>query len=734
MSLVLESPEDNFVFHQIVSPITWEEIKYMQEFGMEDCDGHVDCKEFMILAVVRIGAVSPDLIRRLNHHFQQLDLKSLGKIAYDDLIWGRRKPPAFVPFSPDSARCASPSSSRESSNRTSSSRISFRSSLSFKKLNRRLFSQRAKSVFAAYDSSASSEIEANIRKIQSLAVHNAASLRISTEVHLPQTCDNDSRPSLCSSLSVKKPESQSTFHCCTSDCNCDVSFEHYGSEMDIVSMCDDKGDDVEYIETDRQDTVASNTIDQHDTVASKLPPKEELLLHESVKKSAEVNDRKGKQDSTLGEESKNASMCQSPSLEVESLSSDKKKNKGENRNFTMYSTKASSVNQPSMKGRKYSDTLKKVKSERRKSRHDILKLSRKGLLERVVWKIKFYANTRHMFAFCLWLLWLTIGSIFLSSVEGLSVSEAIFVSTSVGYGIFWFDLSTVNAYTRVFCILHFCVGVFGVALTMALFANNLTTMKKEWYSEAKGKQSIRTALTKEEWWASFVALIKYYWPKVYVHFFFVLWMIFGIVWGVASLQLRVLDAWLFCMTAMATGGLVSLPSSGVHSRDYVFYSIFIAVGAPLMAISCGVLAHNISMHGKAAKIVSKINTPMTEDELVMLRHLDLEDDDGYIDRAEFVILVLVRIGALNPDMIGALFERFHEIDIDGKGNVTYDSLVKRESFAGSTNEIPKSFVRSMSRSFKRSKSTATEGNKRYTINAKKTKRCESIEEIKNENV
>ena len=202
--------------------------------------------------------------------------------------------------------------------------------------------------------------------------------------------------------------------------------------------------------------------------------------------------------------------------------------------------------------------------------------------------------------------------------------------------------------------------------------------------------------------------------------------------GWRVLQLKVLDAWLFCMTAMATGGLVSLPSSGVHSRDYVFYSIFIAVGAPLMAISCGVLAHNISMHGKAAKIMSKINTPMTEDELVMLRHLDLEDDDGYIDRAEFVILVLVRIGALNPDMIGALFERFHEIDNDGKGNVSYDKLVKRESFAGSTNEIPKSFVRSMSRSFKRSNSTATEGNKRDT--SKTTKRCESIEEIKNENV
>ena len=726
MSLVLESPEDDFIFHQIVSPVTWEEIKFMQEFGMEDGDGHVDCKEFMILAVVRIGAVSPDLIRQLNHHFQQLDRKSLGKIAYDDLIWGRRKSLAFVPFSPDSARYASPSSSRESSNRTSSSRISFRSSLSFKKINRRLFAQRAKSVFAAYDSSASSEIEANIRKIQSLAVHNAASLRISTDVDLPQTCDNDSRPSLCSSFSVKKPESQPTFHCCTSDCDCDVSVQHYGSELDIVSMCDDKGEDVEYLETD--------TVDRQDTVVSKLPPKEESLPYENVKKAAEVDDRKGKQDSTLGEESKNASMCQSPSLEVESLSSDKKKNKGENNNFTMYSTNASSVNQPSMKGRKYSGTLKKVKRERRKSRSDMLKLSKKRYMERVVWKIKFYAKSRLMFAFCLWLLWLTIGSIFLSSVEGLSASEAIFVSTSVGYGVFWFDLSTVNVYTRVFCILHFCVGVLGVALIMALFAYNLTTMKKEWYSEAKGKQSIRAALTKEEWWASFVALIKYYWPKVYVHFFFVLWMVLGIVWGVASLQLKVLDAWLFCMTAMATGGLVSLPSSGVHSRDYVFYSIFIAVGAPLMAISCGVLAHNISMHGKAAKMISKINTPMTEDELVMLRHLDLENDDGYIDRAEFVILVLVRIGALNPDMIGALFERFHEIDNDGKGNVSYNKLVKRESFAGSTNEIPKSFVRSMSRSFKRSNSTATEGNKRYTKNAKKTKRCESIEEIKNENV
>jgi hypothetical protein len=169
-------------------------------------------------------------------------------------------------------------------------------------------------------------------------------------------------------------------------------------------------------------------------------------------------------------------------------------------------------------------------------------------------------------------------------------------------------------------------------------------------------------------------------------------MLLGIVWGVTSVKWSVLDAWLFCMTTMATGGLVSLPSSGVHEWDYVFVSVYIIVGFPLMAISCGIFAHVISNYGRAAKIENKMNAAMTEDELVMMKHLDVENDDGAIGEGEFTILMLVRIGALNPDLIGVLFDRYYDLNRDSDtGKVTYKSLLNGKSFMGSPMLMPFSF-------------------------------------------
>ena len=166
MSLIMESPEDNFVFQQIVAPVTWEEISFMQEFEIEDGDGTIDCKEFMILAVVRIGSISPELIRRINDRFKQLDRKRQGQIAYDDLIVGRRK--RFSTKSTNLVRkLTSGSNSVVVADDISSVQFSRRTSVSYKARNNSVFASRAKSVFAANESTTKTEIEFNIAKLGS---------------------------------------------------------------------------------------------------------------------------------------------------------------------------------------------------------------------------------------------------------------------------------------------------------------------------------------------------------------------------------------------------------------------------------------------------------------------------------------------------------------------------------------------------------------------------------------
>ena len=672
MSLVIESPEDNYIFQQIIAPVTWEEISFMQEFEIEDGDGTIDCKEFMILAVVRIGTVTPNLIRQINERFRQLDRKRKGKIAYDDLIWGRRKHriPSFNMVKVES------NISRELSD-MSSLRFA-RTSTSYKDRNRSLFANRAKSVFAATGTPEALEIRANIQRIQYLPEADRT-------VHTNSTCGQVISLSHRSTADIYQGYSGSS----DSDESRDSSDRDDNDNLSNVDDVDEK-DSIAVVHV--EDKYAICDIESgldltSNFVAPDIEAKSACTEGGDIIKANEGNDLNVAQPST-GSDSQN--------IKFKNLA--QKQREMDERLHVLAQTMRDEQQVP-LKCKTY-EKLQLAKSERRRSKVEALDAKGKRCVTRIASKLEKCIRSSWAIVFYIWLLWLSAGTAFYYLEEDLAVYEAIYVSTSIGYGIFWHELTSSNTYAKIYTSLHFCIGVLGVAFAMAVFARNLIIKRKQWFHEVKQQRSIRMALTTEELWNDIVALFEYYWPKVYVHFLFVLWMVLGIVWGVASLQLKVLDAWLFSMTAMATGGLVSLPSSGVHARDYVFYSIFIAVGAPLMAISCGVLAHNISMYGKAAKMMSKINAPMTEDELVMMNHLDLEDDDGYIDRAEFAILVLVRIGALNPDLIGALFERFYEIDADGKGNIAYEALVNRQSFASCMSVVPKSFLHSMAYSLR----------------------------------
>lgn len=87
----MEAPEDKSIFEKIVAGVTEEEIEFMKIFEIDDGDGTIDSKEFIILTVVRIGAAPPQLINQIHARFDILDRQHKGKISYDDLILGRKK-------------------------------------------------------------------------------------------------------------------------------------------------------------------------------------------------------------------------------------------------------------------------------------------------------------------------------------------------------------------------------------------------------------------------------------------------------------------------------------------------------------------------------------------------------------------------------------------------------------------------------------------------------------------
>ena len=86
LSLILTEPEDVLMYEKMVAPVTKQEQKFMEAFGIDDGDGCVDYKEYVILMAVRMGSVPPQLVKEIQDRFHMLDRKRCGEILYSDLI------------------------------------------------------------------------------------------------------------------------------------------------------------------------------------------------------------------------------------------------------------------------------------------------------------------------------------------------------------------------------------------------------------------------------------------------------------------------------------------------------------------------------------------------------------------------------------------------------------------------------------------------------------------------
>jgi Ca2+-binding EF-hand superfamily protein len=90
--------------------------------------------------------------------------------------------------------------------------------------------------------------------------------------------------------------------------------------------------------------------------------------------------------------------------------------------------------------------------------------------------------------------------------------------------------------------------------------------------------------------------------------------------------------------------------------------------------------------GSAQLKIEKVNAHVTSEEIEKMKWYGIEDDSGAVDHKEYVILILVRIGAISPEIISVLHDRFDQLDEEKCGEITYEKLRGSGSAEGSRND------------------------------------------------
>jgi hypothetical protein len=87
ISLAVDTPDEKHFYTKIAAPLTSKELKFMQNFGIDDGDGFLDTKEFVVLTIVRIGGVPPHLITNILTRYKTLTINvSSHMISYESIV------------------------------------------------------------------------------------------------------------------------------------------------------------------------------------------------------------------------------------------------------------------------------------------------------------------------------------------------------------------------------------------------------------------------------------------------------------------------------------------------------------------------------------------------------------------------------------------------------------------------------------------------------------------------
>jgi hypothetical protein len=135
-----------------------------------------------------------------------------------------------------------------------------------------------------------------------------------------------------------------------------------------------------------------------------------------------------------------------------------------------------------------------------------------------------------------------------------------------------------------------------------------------------------------------------------------------------------------------------------------------------MAYTLGSVA-SLCIVGPNIKVLEVIEKRISEEDLRTMQKYGLENKDGKMDRAEYLILCMLRLGVVDPELVMAIVNRYNELDTSGDGVLSYGELLEESPRPSQRGLVVTTRRRSSSRGGERGGGTGNNSRKFFKQNS-----------------
>jgi hypothetical protein len=288
-------------------------------------------------------------------------------------------------------------------------------------------------------------------------------------------------------------------------------------------------------------------------------------------------------------------------------------------------------------------------------------------------------------------LWLIVGTIFYSINEDIGWAKGFYQSVNVGWSMGWktsrmrpFD----NVGSKFFSMFHGSMGVVFIGVVVMYIAKTLAEAEHSWSSKIKTELSTVEALNREVALEVSISRDSVLMSKhscyqlVIAHllhhrltYAFIFWCAMGAFWACFAV-----DSWTwdivcdFILSTTTGAGYISISDDSPVS-SYIFVGIYAALGVPLCAVSIGMMLSKSLASPQDGDVLGKITAEVTPEEVEFLSQAGVDTNDGLLDHQAFLILTAIRLGAVTPELVEQIINRFNELDRKHEQRIAYADLV-----------------------------------------------------------